>query len=331
MKLDSRLALLAAISLAGCAQPQAHPEHPTPPAAAEPAGAPAEAPSAASGPSGSSGSSGPSGKIDRSGSVEQQLARLQDAHDRNAEALDFLNRVYAQHKEQAARAEREEPADDAMFAVDVTADIRAGQVDGPATAPVTIIKAFDFACPYCQRMASVMEEVVAEYKGKVRVVYTNLVIHPPARPAHLASCAAAKQGKYLAFKDAFWDKGFGPYAASGGKDASSLDEDNILKIAKGVGLDTARLKTDMASDECKARLDRDMAELSKWHVNATPTFFINGKLISGALPKEALVHLIDEQLKIAEASGVPGADYYQKVVIGKGEKQFRSKGDPRPH
>jgi len=73
-----------------------------------------------------------------------------------------------------------------------------------------------------------------------------------------------------------------------------------------------------------------MAELARWHVNATPTFFINGKPISGALPKEELVQLIDEQLKIVEASGVPGADYYQKVVLGKGEKQFRSKGDPRP-
>jgi protein-disulfide isomerase len=319
MKLASRLALLAALALAGCAQPQAHPDHPTAkPAAAEPSGASA------------GGAREPSARIDRTGSVEQQLARLQDAYDRNAEALEFLNRVYAQQKAQQAQEEREEPAPDAVFAVDVTGDIQAGQVDGPATAPVTIIKAFDFACPYCQRMAPVMKALVAEYKGKVRVVYTNLLIHPPARPAHLASCAAAKQGKYLAFKDAFWDKGFGPYAASEGKDASSLGEDSIVKIARGVGLDTARLKTDMASAECKARLDGDMAELARWHVNATPTFFINGKPISGALPKEEFVQLIDEQLKIAEASGVPAADYYQKVVLGKGEKQFRSKADPKP-
>ncbi|HEX3764605.1 MAG TPA: thioredoxin domain-containing protein, partial [Kofleriaceae bacterium] len=234
MKLASRLALLAGLVLAGCAQPQAHPEHP---AAPSPAGAPAAGAPAASTPD------APVAKIDRSGSVEQQLARLQDAYDRNVEALDFLAKVYAQQKDRAAQEEREEPADDAVFAVDVTGDIRAGQVDGPATAPVTIIKAFDFACPFCQRMAPVMRELVAEYKGKVRVVYTNLLIHPPARPAHLASCAAAKQGKYLAFKDAFWDQGFGPYAASEGKDASSLGEDNILKIAKGVGLDPAKLKT----------------------------------------------------------------------------------------
>ena len=110
-----------------------------------------------------------------------------------------------------------------------------------------------------------------------------------------------------------------------------LGEDNILKIAKGVGLDTKRLKTDMESDQCKARLDGDMAELAKFHVNSTPTFFINGKVILGALPKERFVELIDEQLKIAEASGVSGADYYRKVVLGKGEKQFRSKADPRPH
>ncbi len=325
MKLASRFAapawglcLCADVALAGCAQPQAHPEHPAAkPAASDSSGAPAADAAGA--------------KIDRSGSVDQQLARLQDAYDRNAEALAFLNKVYAQQKAQAAQEEREEPADDAVFAVDVTADIRAGQVDGPATAPVTVIKAFDFACPYCQRMAPVMKELVAEYKGKVRVVYTNLLIHPPARPAHLASCAAAKQGKYLAFKDAFWDQGFGPYAASEGKDASSLGEDSILKIAKGVGLDPARLQADMASPECKARIESDMAELSKWHVSATPTFFINGKPISGALPKEEMKQLIDEQLKIAEASGVPGADYYQKVVLGKGEKQFRSKADPRPH
>ncbi|HEX3766531.1 MAG TPA: thioredoxin domain-containing protein, partial [Kofleriaceae bacterium] len=152
----------------------------------------------------------------------------------------------------------------------------------------------------------------------------------PARPAHLASCAAAKQGKYLAFKDAFWDQGYEPYAASGGKDASSLGEDSLVKIAKGVGLDPAKLKTDMASAECKARIDSDMAELAKFHVSATPTFFINGKPISGALPKDELKQLIDEQLKIAEASGVPGGEYYQKVVLAKGEKQFRSKADPRP-
>jgi protein-disulfide isomerase len=323
MKILTSLAFIATFgALAACEQSQRRLDKVT-------AAAPAPAPGATA-PAAKDGALPAGVKIDRGGSVEQQLARLQDAYDRNAEAIGFLNQVYAQQKAQQQAQEHEEPATDAMFAVNVTDAIKAGQVDGPPTAPVTIVKAFDFACPYCQRTASTMNELVKEYGGKVRVVYTNMLIHPPAKPAHLASCAAAKQGKYVAFKDAFWDKGFGPYAASGGKDAAALGEDNILKIAQGVGLDTAKLKADMTSPECEQRIDGDMAELQKWHVNSTPTFFINGKDINGALPKDAFKRIIDEQLAKVEKSGVSGADYYDKVVLAQGEKQFRANGDAKP-
>jgi protein-disulfide isomerase len=270
-------------------------------------------------------------KIDRGGSVEEQLKRLQDAYDRNAEAIDFLNKVFAQQKAQQQAQEREEPAPDAVFAVNVADSVKAGMVDGPADAAVTIVKAFDFACPYCQRVSGTMDELVKDYKGKVRVVYSNLVVHPPAKAAHLASCAAAKQGKYKEFKNAFWDKGFTPYASSPTHDPAPLGEDNILVIAKDLGLDTAKLKTDMKSPECEARIQADTQEMTKFHVNATPSFFINGKHVGGALPKDGFKTIIDEQLKIAEASGVPAADYYNKVVLAKGEKQFRSKMDPKPN
>jgi protein-disulfide isomerase len=317
MKLITRLAFITTLgaALAGCDQGQSRLDKVTTskPAEAAPAAAPGK----------------PGLKIDRSGSVEQQLARLQDAYDRNAEAIGFLNQVYAQQKAQQAQQEQNEPAEDAMFAVNVDDDIKGGQVDGPANAPVTIVKAFDFACPYCQRVSPTMNELVKEYGGKVRVVYANLLIHPPAKPAHLASCAAGKQGKYMAFKDAFWDKGFGPYAASGGKEAGSMGEENILKIAKDVGLDTDKLKADMASADCEQRLQKDMAEMQKFHVNATPSFFINGKFIGGALPKDAFKKVIDEQLAMVEKSGVSANDYYEKVVVGKGEKQFRSKAEPK--
>jgi protein-disulfide isomerase len=162
------------------------------------------------------------------------------------------------------------------------------------------------------------------------VVFKNMVVHPQyVTDAHNAGCAAAKQGKFVEYKRAFWDKAFGPYSAQ--HDPSKLGVDNIMAIAKDIGLDTAKLKADMDGPDCKAYVQADMAELAKFHVNSTPTFFINGKPVSGALPKSELKELIDEQLKIAEASGVPGAEYYQKIVLARGEKQFRSKADPRPH
>ena len=260
---------------------------------------------------------------DHSGDVETRLRRLEEAYAKNAEALEFLGKVYAQQKQQEQQQAAEEHDPDAMFAVNIAQDIKAGKVDGPATAAVTVIKAFDFACPYCQRTASIMDDLVKEYAGKVRVVYMDLVVHPQvATTAHLATCAAAKQQKYKAYKNVVWEKGFNAYAQS--RDPSKLGEENLIAIAKEVGLDTARLATDMKSPECQALIQADMDELGKFKVSGTPGFFINGKFIGGALPKEGFKQIIDEQLKIVEASGVPGADYYEKVVLAKGEKAFKS-------
>jgi predicted DsbA family dithiol-disulfide isomerase len=158
------------------------------------------------------------------------------------------------------------------------------------------------------------------------VVFKNMVVHPQyVTDAHNAGCAAAKQGKFVEYKRAFWDKAFGPYSAQ--HDPSKLGVDNIMAIAKDIGLDTAKLKADMDGPDCKAYVQADMAELAKFHVNSTPTFFINGKHLNGAMPKEGFKQVIDQQLKVAEASGVSGASYYDKEIMGKGAKQFRSKMD----
>jgi len=87
----------------------------------------------------------PGEKIDRSGTVEQQLARLQDAYDRNAEAVAFLNQVYAQQQAQQAEREREEPDPEAVFAIDISPDVKLGMFEGSPQALVTIVEAWDFA------------------------------------------------------------------------------------------------------------------------------------------------------------------------------------------
>jgi hypothetical protein len=85
-------------------------------------------------------------KVDRSGTIEERVARLEETLSRNAEALDFLNKVYAQQKQQQQAQQREEPAPDAMFAVDISHNVKAGLVEGPAQgALVTIVEAWDFA------------------------------------------------------------------------------------------------------------------------------------------------------------------------------------------
>jgi protein-disulfide isomerase len=264
-----------------------------------------------------------------SGDLESRVKKLEADAAKHAEALEFLDKVYAQQKQQADSQEREEPAPDAIFAVDITPDLKAGQVEGPANAPVTIVEAFDFACPYCRQVSDTLESLVKSYDGKVRVVFKNMVVHPQiATAAHLASCAAAKQGKYPQFKNELWTKGFDPYSAS--HDPSKLSEENVITIAKDMGLNVDKLKKDMKGEECKAQLQADMQELAKFHVNSTPTLFVNGTHVGGALPEQSFKTMIDEKIKLVEQSGVAPADYYEKEVMGKGEKQFRSKKDPKP-
>ena len=143
-----------------------------------------------------------------------------------------------------------------------------------------------------------------------------MVVHPQVMNAHLAGCAAGRQKKFNEFKAAFWEKGF---------KARKMDDASIEEIAKGVGLDMARFKSDKDSEYCKNLIHNDMAELQKFHVNSTPSFFINGTHVGGALPKENFKQMIDEKLKTADGQ----TDYYDKVIMATGEKQFRSKMDPK--
>jgi protein-disulfide isomerase len=172
--------------------------------------------------------------------------------------------------------------------------------------------------------------LIKEYGGKVRVVFKNMVVHPDVvTTAHLAACAAGIQGKFGEFKNMYWEKGFLPYAKSQGQDMAAMSEDNMLAIAKDLGLNMTKLKADMGPP-CQKRLADDAAEMNKFHVNATPAFFINGHETIGGMDKETFKGIIDENLKVAEASGVPAKDYYDKEILGKGEKVYRSKKDPKP-
>jgi len=84
-------------------------------------------------------------KADHSGSLEERVARLEDNFTKYGEALEFLQKVYAQQKSQQQAQERQDPAPDAMFAVDIAPDLKIGMVEGPAGAAVTIVEAWDFA------------------------------------------------------------------------------------------------------------------------------------------------------------------------------------------
>jgi predicted DsbA family dithiol-disulfide isomerase len=107
-----------------------------------------------------------------------------------------------------------------------------------------------------------------------------------------------------------------------------MSEANTYEIAKSVGVDVDKARADLG--ECQKVIENDQNELRKWGVSGTPAFFINGEFVGGGIPKDAFKQIIDKKLKTFEAAGVPAEQYYEKVILGTGDKTLRSKPSANP-
>lgn len=197
-----------------------------------------------------------------------------------------------------------------VYSVPVHSD---NPIKGPKTAPVTVVKAFEFACGFCKRAAPTMDQILKEYGDKVRIVYKHSVIHPQrATYPALAGCAAGLQGKFSEFEHLVWEKAF----------PKNLNEETIDGFAKQLGLNMSKYKEDMG-ERCKKRLAEDRQSVAKFGARGTPAFFVNGRFINGAQPFSAFKTVIDQELaKYAKAKATNPTAYYEENVVKKGLKKL---------
>jgi predicted DsbA family dithiol-disulfide isomerase len=169
----------------------------------------------------------------------------------------------------------------------VAIDIPDGAVGtGPENAPVTIVEFTDYQCPYCHRAQDVIDQVLDQYEGQVRLVHLDFPLenHPGAVPAARAARCAAEQGR-------FWD-----YHRSLMKDKGSLDEDDLARRAATLKLDTGDFAECLASDRHLETIQAEFQQGSDLGVTGTPAYFVNGRMISGARPLSAFTEIIDAEL-----------------------------------
>ncbi|MBP9681243.1 MAG: DsbA family protein [Bacteriovorax sp.] len=159
---------------------------------------------------------------------------------------------------------------------------------GSSDAKVTIVEYSDFQCPFCSKAANVVGELEKKYGNKIKIAFKNypLPFHSQARlAAEAALCANEQNAKY------FWKMHDAMFA-----DQTKLGKEDLMATAKKIGLKEADFKSCLDSSKHKAVIDNDMAEGQKIGIKSTPTFFINGKLVSGAQPIEVFSEVIDEEL-----------------------------------
>ena len=160
---------------------------------------------------------------------------------------------------------------------------------GPANAPVTIVEFSDLQCGFCAKGNETMNQLLARYKGKIRIVHKHfpLDFHENASLAAAALEAAGEQGKFWEYRNELFAK------TSAG---ASIARDALLVSAKKTGLDLARFTRALEANPYKSKIESDVALGKRLGVSGTPCFFINGGKVDGARPISAFAALIDREL-----------------------------------
>jgi protein-disulfide isomerase len=167
-----------------------------------------------------------------------------------------------------------------------TFDLKAAPLRGEASAPITLVEFSDFQCPHCKHLQPVLEQLLDEYRGKVKLYFKNYPItraHPDAHGSAAAALAAGKQGKFWAFHDKLF-----------AGDQLKQDMPVLEKIAKDLKLDVAKWKAEI--EPMKAQVDRDHAEGERVDIDSTPTLFINGRRFQGPKTLDEVKDWVEEEL-----------------------------------
>jgi predicted DsbA family dithiol-disulfide isomerase len=165
-------------------------------------------------------------------------------------------------------------------------DATRGPSKGSPTAPITIVEFSDFQCPFCQKVIDTLTKIEERYGDSIRLVFRDfpLAMHPDAPKAAEAAACAHEQGQFWAMHDKL-------FAAQ-----SNLRVPDLKRTARDLGLNGDAFDRCLDSGKFESQWQQNRAEGQKYGVSATPTFFINGRMVTGALPYEAFRAIVEEEL-----------------------------------
>jgi protein-disulfide isomerase len=159
-------------------------------------------------------------------------------------------------------------------------------VRGESSAPITIVEFSDFQCPHCKRLQPLLERLLEDYRGQVKIVFKNFPltsVHPDAATAAAAAVAAGKQGKFWPFHDKLFH---------GDQEHEAMVD--LQKVAQDLKLDLKKWQGDIEAS--RPQVAKDRADGEKLEINATPTMYIDGKKYRGPLEYDELKDWIEEEL-----------------------------------
>jgi protein-disulfide isomerase len=171
-------------------------------------------------------------------------------------------------------------------------------IRGNPNAPVTLEEFGDFQCPSCGAYYPELKKIEAEFGDRLRVIFRENPLVPTHEHALLAAQAAEAAG--LQGEDKFWamhDKLYENQTTwTQAKDLVPV----FVDYGKQVGLNPDQFMKDLNGEKVAQRLFQDGKRAHALGINATPSFFVNGKEAKGDQWKpEGLRAMINEAVKTA--------------------------------
>jgi protein-disulfide isomerase len=145
-------------------------------------------------------------------------------------------------------------------------DLNRDHIQGPDTAPVTLVEYGDYECSFCGQAYPIIKQVQNYFEDNLRFVFRNFPLtqaHPHAQRAAEAAEEASSQNKFWEMHDYLYEH------------QQALDDLHLEKYAKIVGLDLKKFDKDMNNHTHASRIREDFLSGIQSGVNGTPTFYIN--------------------------------------------------------
>jgi len=163
-------------------------------------------------------------------------------------------------------------------------------VQGPATAPVTLVEYGDFECPFCGRAYPIVKAIQETLRDQLRFAFRHFPLtqsHPHAEGAAEAAEAAGAQGMFWPMHDMLFEN------------QDALEFEDLVSYADALGLDVERFASELAAGVYQPRVREHFLSGVRSGVNGTPTFFINGRRHDDAWDFETLAAAIQHAAREA--------------------------------
>ena len=177
---------------------------------------------------------------------------------------------------------------------------------GPTNAAVAIIEFSDFQCPFCAKAYRDLRDVM-RFRPDVSLVFRHFPLdtscnsqvrgslHPYACLAACAAECAAQQGRVWEDHDTLFDN------------HEHLTREDLFRYARDVSLEIPAFRTCLDDPATRARVDEDVQAGARAGVSSTPTLFINGRAVQGALERAYYDYALVIEQHAHHAHGSQGA------------------------